>query len=293
MNLSGLSKVILSSHLWAYFKGNSSHLILPHCQAERRRRLLRHHIWLWGHDPPLGQVPLARLPDPSVAWSGSQSLGAQEMTAKKRQGKKGGDGGAGGEKKIEWDEWHWCLSFNFLLDIVQRQKGAKSRFGHGWGQGWLHWRKKRAVALLWGKKQALIKTRFYFNKCSFVFRHSQRLWSLSLSGRGVSMYAFCHTFFLLWIWPMSPLPAILFKPPRSPFATQTPASFEIWNVVLNNLAFSTPIFSIRIQVRSKKKSEHLLVFGLQTVLKYTSRKYDHTEIAGTRTSVNKIQTLTD
>lgn len=128
LNLSALLKIILSSsHLWGYFEGNSSLLILPHCQAERRRRLRRHHIWLWGHDPPPGQAPPARLPDPSAAWSGSQSLDAQEMTAKRRQRKKRGRKGSK-RKKNEMGE-QWCSSSNFLFGYCSKKKREKVGLG--------------------------------------------------------------------------------------------------------------------------------------------------------------------
>lgn len=60
---------------------------LPHCRAEQKCRLQRHHIWPSGHDPLPGQAPSDRRPGPSAAWSGSWSLKTKEITAKKGKGK--------------------------------------------------------------------------------------------------------------------------------------------------------------------------------------------------------------
>lgn len=103
--------------------------ILPHCQAEQRCRLQRHHIWLWGRDPPPRQAPADRLPDPSAAWSGSQSLDRQEITAEMAKG-----GREKEQEKKERRRMKWYSASNFLSGYWSKKKKSGWSVDEGRGE---------------------------------------------------------------------------------------------------------------------------------------------------------------
>lgn len=117
--------------------------ILPHCQAEQRCRLQRHHIWLWGRDPPPRQAPADRLPDPSAAWSGSQSLDRQEITAEMAKG-----GREKEQEKKERRRMKWYSASNFLPGYWSKKKKKKG-LEREWRKGWMHHRGKEKASALW------------------------------------------------------------------------------------------------------------------------------------------------
>lgn len=127
--------------------------ILPHCQAEQRCRLQRHHIWLWGRDPPPRQAPADRLPDPSAAWSGSQSLDRQEITAEMAKG-----GREKEQEKKERRRMKWYSASNFLPGYwsKKKKKGAGAWMKEGVNASQRKRESECTVDLLGGKKQALI-----------------------------------------------------------------------------------------------------------------------------------------
>lgn len=142
MNLSALlMDVFIEMHedILVVMYSSSSPLILPHCQAGQRRRLQRHHIWLWGHDPLPGQAPTDRLPEPSAAWSGSRSLRTQEMTARRRW--------------MRWESAGPQAPASFL-DIVQRKtkKGVWAWMKNVVTVSERRRRRARAPQIYWGPK---------------------------------------------------------------------------------------------------------------------------------------------
>lgn len=128
-------------------------------------------------------------------------------------------------REEELDEGIVLLKLWLPFWILFKEKREKGDLRMDKGRGDCIRERKRehecTVDLLGAKKQAIIWARFIFNKCRFAVKLGHSVWCF-FRRRGV-LICIQPYFLLHWILPISPLPAILSKPPTSyPFTTKSP-----------------------------------------------------------------------
>lgn len=143
-------------------------------------------------------------------------------------------------REEEWDEGALLFKLWLPFWILFKEKCEKGDLSIDEGRGDCIRERKRehecSVDLLGAKKQAIIWARFNFNKCGFVVRLGHSVWCFFFRRRGV-LICIQPYFLFHWILPISPLPAILSKPPISPPSQPIPLILT----VLEKLFAGTPM----------------------------------------------------